>query len=100
MLPRDAGRPNYLKLAVDFLRTPRFSPLKLTNQSKSVMAFNLSYLFERKDLLSDGLGEVMELLKAGTIQAPPATEYAFADVAQAHKDIQSGNTTGKLVLVV
>ena len=100
MMPRDAGRPNYLKLAVDFLRTPRFSPLKLTNESKSVLAFNLSYLFERTDLLSDGLGEIMDLLAAGTLRPPSATEYAFADVAQAHRDIQSGNTTGKLVLVV
>ncbi|MFK7926847.1 MAG: medium chain dehydrogenase/reductase family protein [Myxococcota bacterium] len=100
MLPRKAGRPNYAKLAMDFVRTPRFNPLNLTNHSKSVLAFNLSYLFDRKDLLGDGMTDVMALLAKGTIRPPPATAYAFADVAQAHKDIQSGNTTGKLVLVI
>jgi len=100
MLPRKAGRPNYAKLAMDFVRTPRFNPLNLTNHSKSVLAFNLSYLFDRRDLLADGMTDVMALLAEGAIRPPPATPYAFADVAQAHMDIQSGNTTGKLVLVV
>ena len=100
MLPRQAGRPNYAKLAVDFVRTPRFNPLNLTNHSKSVLAFNLSYLFDRTDLLADGMADIMGLLADGAIRPPPTTEYAFADVAQAHRDIQSGNTTGKLVLVM
>ncbi|TVQ86438.1 MAG: zinc-binding dehydrogenase [Deltaproteobacteria bacterium] len=100
MMPRTAGRPNYARLAVDFLRTPRFNPLNLTNHSKSVLAFNLSYLFDRTDLLAEGMADIMGLLAEGAIRPPPATEYAFADVAQAHRDIQSGTTTGKLVLVI
>lgn len=38
MLPRGGGRPNWLKLAYDYLRTPRFNPLDLTNDNRSVLA--------------------------------------------------------------
>src|SRR5690606_34508568 len=50
MMPKTGGRPNYLKLAADYLRTPRFHPLDMTNGGKSVLAFNLSYLFDRTDI--------------------------------------------------
>ena len=51
MMPRSGGRPNWPKLAADYLRTPRFNPLTMTNDSKSVLAFNLSYLFDRYEIL-------------------------------------------------
>jgi len=99
MIPRRGGRPNWLKLARDYLRTPRFNPLDLTQDSKSVMAFNLSYLFERTDILGLAMGDLIRWLEAGDIQPPGTTTYPFEDVAQAHRDIESGQTTGKLVLL-
>jgi NADPH:quinone reductase-like Zn-dependent oxidoreductase len=98
MMPKTGGRPNYLKLARDFLRTPRFSPLDMTNTSKSVMAFNLSYLFDRADILTEAMTDIAGWLAEGSIHAPPATTYALKDVAEAHRAIESGETTGKLVL--
>ena len=99
MLPKKGGKPNWPKLALDWLRTPRFNPLDLTNDSKSVLAFNLSYLFDRTDLLERFVADLHEWIEEGKIQAPPVTEYAFEDVAKAHADIESGMTVGKLVLV-
>ncbi len=99
MLPKTGGRPNYLKLAADYLRTPRFNPLDMTNQSRSVMAFNLSYLFDRKDILTEGMADLAKWLKAGTFVPPPTTTYALEAVAEAHRAIESGQTIGKLVLV-
>ena len=99
MMPKEGGKPNWPKLAVDWLRTPRFNPLDLTNDSKSVLAFNLSYLFDRTDLLELFVADLREWLEEGKIQAPPVGEYAFEDVARAHADIESGMTVGKLVLV-
>jgi hypothetical protein len=55
--------PNWPKLALDYLRTPRFSPLEMTNSSHSVLAFNLSYLFDRDDLLAEGLGQISALAR-------------------------------------
>ena len=41
---RQGGRPGWLKLAWDYLRTPRFNPLDLTTDNTSVLAFNLSWI--------------------------------------------------------
>ena len=99
MMPKTGGKPNYLKLAADYVRTPRFNPLDMTNESRSVLAFNLSYLFDRKDILEEAMGEIMGWLAEGKITPPPATTYKLTNVADAHRDIESGNTVGKLVLV-
>ena len=99
MLPKEGGKPDWPKLAVDWLRTPRFNPLDLTNDSKSVLAFNLSYLFDRTDLLQLFVSDLRQWIDEGKIRPPPVKEYAFEDVARAHAHIESGMTVGKLVLV-
>ena len=99
MMPKTGGKPNWPKLALDYVRTPRFSPLDMTNDSKSVMAFNLSYLFDRIELLHEAMRDILAWLDAKEIAAPQVTTYPLADVARAHADIESGKTTGKLVLV-
>ena len=99
MMPKTGGRPNYLKLAGDWLRTPRFNPLDMTNQSRSVLAFNLSYLFERTDMLEEGMRDLAQWLREGKFKPLTTTTYALDRVADAHRDIESGKTVGKLVLL-
>jgi len=99
MLPREGGRPRWTKLAADFVRTPRFSPLDMTNASKSVLAFNLSYLFAETDLLHAAMRDILGWLASGRLAPPQVTTFPLADVARAHAAIESGATTGKLVLV-
>lgn len=99
MLPKQGGKPNWPRLAIDYLRTPRFSPLEMTNASHSVLAFNLSYLFDRNELLAEGIGQVLRWLESGELVAPPVVTYPLAEVARAHADIESGKTVGKLVLI-
>ena len=100
MLPRRGGRPNRAKLAWDMVRTPRFHPLKMTTRNRSVLAFNLSYLFERADLLAGGIAELVDWLREGKIRMPPVTTFRFEDVADAHRALESGQTVGKLVLTM
>lgn len=99
MIPRKGGRPNWLKLAADYVRTPRFNPMELTNSSKSVLAFNLSYLYDRQDILQLAMRDLTQWLGEGSIKAPPTTTYALADVGKAHEAIESAQTTGKLILI-
>jgi NADPH:quinone reductase-like Zn-dependent oxidoreductase len=99
MMPKSGGRPNWIKLASDWLRTPRYNPLDLTNESKSVMAFNLSYLFDRDDILELGLADMKKWLDEGKLVPPAVTTYPMAEVARAHADIESGKTVGKLILI-
>lgn len=97
MLPRD-GRVRYGRLALDWLRTPRFDPLTLTKDCKSVLAFNLSYLFDRRELLDGGMRDLFAWLEEGKVRLPRITAYPLDEVARAHRDIESGRTVGKLVL--
>jgi NADPH:quinone reductase-like Zn-dependent oxidoreductase len=99
MLPKQGGRVNWVKLGVDFLRTPRFSPIAMTNENKSVLAFNVSFLFDRRDLLDEGMRGLLGWVAEGKLAAPAVTTYPLAEVARAHADIESGRTTGKLVLL-
>jgi NADPH:quinone reductase-like Zn-dependent oxidoreductase len=99
MLPRGRGKPSWPKLAVDWLRTPRFDPLKMTNENRSVMAFNLSYLFERKASFVEAVETLLGYAEEGKIAAPHVKEYPLGDVARAHQALESGATTGKLVLL-
>lgn len=99
MLPRTGGRPNWLKLAWDWLRTPRFNPLELTTTSRSVLAFNLSYLFDRTELMGEAMGLLTQMLAEGRFRPLPVTAYPLDEVARAHQDLESGQTVGKLVLI-
>jgi NADPH:quinone reductase-like Zn-dependent oxidoreductase len=98
MLSKRGGFPNYFKLAYEFFRVPRFSPLKMTNENKSVIAFNLSYLFHRTDLLQKSMQDLLKWVEEGKIKAPPVRSFPYDKVADAHRALESGSTVGKLVL--
>ncbi len=99
MLTKGRGRPNWLKLIWGYLKTKRFNPLEMTGQNRSVLAFNLSYLFENTDLLEEAMTHLLAWIDEGKIEAPPIQIYPFDEVARAHADLESGTTVGKLILV-
>jgi NADPH:quinone reductase-like Zn-dependent oxidoreductase len=99
LLPQSAsGRMNYLKAAWGLLRMPKFDPLRLLTDNKSVIGFNLSFLFDRDDLVKEGMDTLLGLVKAKKIHAPKVTVFPFEQVGKAHQLIESGQSTGKLVL--
>lgn len=98
MLAKGSSRPSWPRLAWTWLRTPRFDPLRMTNSSRSVLAFNLSYFFGQKVLLTEIMDQLLEWLRQGRIAPPPVTAYPFEAVAEAHRAIESGESVGKLVL--
>jgi NADPH:quinone reductase-like Zn-dependent oxidoreductase len=98
MLPKTGGLPNRLRLAMDWLRTPRFSPFDLSTHNRSVLGFNLSFLFDQTAVMERGLAQVLQWLEQGKLRPPGVTTYPFESVAAAHRDLESGQTVGKLVL--
>ncbi|AUX44751.1 uncharacterized protein SOCE26_062190 [Sorangium cellulosum] len=100
MLPRQGGRPSYPKLALDFVRMPRFNPLDLCNDNKSVLAFNLSYLFHKTEILREAMERLVGWVEEGRIVAPPVTTFPLERVGEAHRALESGSTVGKLVLTM
>jgi len=99
MMPRSGGKPDWLRLAWGYLRTPRFNPLAMTGENRSVLAFNLSYLFDNNDRLQELMGRLLGWWRDGRLTLPKITTYPLDAVADAHRDLESGQTVGKLVLV-
>lgn len=100
MLATRGGFPNPLTLGLSYLRTPRFDPLRMTGENRSVLAFNLSYLFARTDMLRAAMEEILPAVEDGTLGLPPMTVFPFERVADAHRALEGRGTVGKLVLDV
>ena len=98
MLRTRGGVPWWPGLLLDYLRTPRFSPFDLTTRNRSVLGFNLSFLFDRSETLARAMAELLQWLQDGRLCPPRVTAYPFTAAAEAHRDLESGQTTGKLVL--
>ena len=100
MFPKKGGKVNWPKLAIDFLRTPKFSPLDLTSDNKSVVGFNLSFLFERKDLQEEAFADLLKWYTQGLIRIPKIKSFPLEEVGLAHQELESAKTVGKLVLTI
>ena len=72
----------------------------MTNASRSVLAFNLSYFFDQKAMLQEIMEQLLEWLRQGRIAPPPITTFPFEAVAEAHRAIESGDSVGKLILTM
>ncbi|HUI29000.1 MAG TPA: zinc-binding dehydrogenase [Candidatus Acidoferrales bacterium] len=90
-------RPNYFKLAVKFITMPRYQTLTLIESNKSVLGFNLIWLYERYDLWMKLLGE----LQALNLNRPYVGKvFPFEKLKDAVRTFQAGGTTGKVVVKV
>ncbi len=98
MLPKQGGKLNYFQLVWTYLKTPSFNPLNMTEQNKSLITFNLSYLFDKKEMIRQGMVHLIELIDSKKISGPSVTIFPFEEVGEAHRAIESGQTTGKIVL--
>jgi NADPH:quinone reductase-like Zn-dependent oxidoreductase len=98
MFPKKGGKVNWPKLVADFLRSPRFNPLNMTSQNKSLITFNLSFLFGREDLFREAMNDLLAWYEEGKLQSPVVKSYSMEEIGLAHKELESGRTVGKLVI--
>jgi len=91
------NRPNYIKLLWKFLTRPKIDPQKLPEMNKSLMGFNLIWLYERAELMHQLLGDLqtMDLGKPHV-----GHSFPFEKIKDAIHLFQSGKTIGKVVLTV
>ncbi|XP_047130742.1 synaptic vesicle membrane protein VAT-1 homolog [Hydra vulgaris] len=90
---------NWLKLVWNYKNRTVFDPMEMTSSNKSVMAFNLSFMFGEKELIKECLDILFKWISEGSIKLDNITEYSLRDVANAHRDLESGNSVGKIVLL-
>jgi alcohol dehydrogenase len=90
-----SARPNYLRLAVDYLRRPRLDPLAMISANRSLMAFNLIWLWDHAERLPDAYRQLEALAPE-----PPhvGAVLPFERAPEAMRLLQGGGTIGKVVL--
>ncbi|RFF28206.1 MULTISPECIES: medium chain dehydrogenase/reductase family protein [unclassified Wenzhouxiangella] len=98
MLPKN-GRLNWFKLARDWLRTPRFNPMDMTQSNRSVLAANLSFLQSHAPAMREGMQWLLERFADSRLAPLPVETFALNDAANAQRRIESGQTIGKLALI-
>ncbi len=90
------SKPNYPKLIWRYLKRPKIDPLRLPTLNKSLMGFNLIYLYEQTELMHHMLKGLQSLqLKPQYI----GQVYKFEDMHEAIRNFQQGKTIGKVVVL-
>lgn len=90
-----SNSPNFLKLAYQYLTRPKIDPLSMVSSNKSVLAFNLIWLWDKMDELSEMLEKVLDL------ELPPpliGKTFPFSEALEALHFFQSGKSIGKVIL--
>ena len=90
-------RVNYLKNARQYLRRPKYDSLAMINENRSVMAFNLIWLWNEIDLMKDLMQELHDL----DLAIPHVGhEYQFDQMHDAIEMLRSGKSIGKVVVTI
>ncbi len=88
----------WLRMAGRVAAMPRFDAMDLTVSNKSVLGFNLSFFADEVEVLSDMFDQILTWIEEGKLRCPRVREMAMENVAEAHAFIQSGKSSGKIVL--
>jgi NADPH:quinone reductase-like Zn-dependent oxidoreductase len=92
-----SSRPNFFKVFYKYLTRPKVDPLSLSNINKSVMGFNLIYLWDRPDELNNMALEILRM----NLQRPYVGKvFPFDKLIDALKYFQTGRSIGKVIVKV
>ena len=91
------NRPNYLTAVWKYLRRPKYDVMDMISENRSVMAFNLIWLWDQIELMK----VLLENMMAVDITPPHVGhEFSFEQAHQAIDLLRSGKTIGKVVLLI
>jgi NADPH:quinone reductase-like Zn-dependent oxidoreductase len=90
---------NLFKVIPQVLGQPRFAPMTLMGDNRSVSGVNMGHLWDEAALLRDELTALLALYEAGRIRPHVDRVFPFVQAAEAHRYIQDRKNVGKVVLV-
>lgn len=90
-----SNRPNYLWLAYKYLSFFRIMPLRLIDTNRGIFGFNLIWLYDKTELFERMIKEMQQI----AWRKPHIGKvFEFKDSYDALKYLQSGQSTGKVVI--
>ena len=90
---------NLLKALWRVIRFPRFGPLALMNDNKTVAGVNLGHIWSEQALLAPQMEALLRYTREGKITPRVDRAFPFADAAAAHRYIHERRNVGKVLLV-
>lgn len=79
---------------------PRFNPLELMSESKSVIGLNMLALWDAKQSLDELLDPLRTWIDDGSLRPVVASEFRLDDGAAAHRYVHERSNIGKVVLTL
>ena len=77
---------------------PEVNPGKLMATSRGVIGFWLMHLVRQPQRIGEALEDMFAAVAAGELETVAGGSYSLEEARQAHEDIRSRKTTGKLVI--
>ena len=92
-----SSKPNYPKVIYNYLTRLKVDPLSLSDTNRSVMGFNLIYLWDKPNEMKRLL---LNILKFKLNKPYVGSTFSFDKLPDALKLFQSGKTIGKVVIKI
>ncbi len=94
------SRRNLLTVVWRLLRFPRFGPIALMNDNRSVGGVNLGHLWNDRALLAPQVEALLGYAREGKIAPRVDRAFPLAEAAAAHRYIHERRNVGKVVLAL
>jgi NADPH:quinone reductase-like Zn-dependent oxidoreductase len=95
----EGSRRNIVRTLWRVLRFPRFGPLALMNDNRSVAGVNLGHLWNDEALLAPQVEALLGYAREGKLTPRVDRAFPLAEAAAAHRYIHERRNIGKVVLV-
>ena len=92
------GKRSIFNLVKQLVRIPRWSPLKLMDDNRTVSGCNMGHLWDERALLRRQLDALLRMYEQETIRPHIHAIHGFDEAAEAFGDIEHGRNQGKVLL--
>ena len=91
-------RRKVLHLLKEYVKTPKFSPIKLMGHNKGVFGCHLGMVMDRQELLQECMQKLMSYFQSGDINPHVDRVFPLNRVTDAHQYIMDRRNFGKVLL--
>jgi NADPH:quinone reductase-like Zn-dependent oxidoreductase len=93
-------RRNLARAAANLARTPRFNPIKMASESRSVIGLNMLRLWDARGTLEEFTEPLSQWLDQGLLRPVVSEAFPLERVGDAHRFLGERKNVGKVVLTV
>jgi NADPH:quinone reductase-like Zn-dependent oxidoreductase len=91
---------NLPKAALNLAKVPRFNPIKMSSESRSVIGLNMLRLWDARGSLDEWTEPLQQWLDQGLLRPVVSESFPLERVGDAHRFMSERKNVGKVVLTV